>query len=72
MAKHSVYLDYNATARIRPEVIELVTKVMTEVGNASAVHNFGRHARKYVEDARLQVSQLCNTVPEQVVFTRKL
>lgn len=69
MAKHSVYLDYNATARIRPEVIELLATVMAEVGNASSVHSFGRHARKYVEDARLQVAQLCNTVPEQVVFT---
>lgn len=69
MTKHSVYLDYNATARIRPEVIELITQVMAEVGNASSVHGFGRHARKYVEDARLQVAKLCNTVPEQVVFT---
>lgn len=65
----TVYLDYNATAKIRPEVIALVTKIMEEVGNASSVHNFGRCARKYVEDARAQVASLCHVSPEQVIFT---
>ena len=54
-----VYLDWNATALIRPEVLDLVTKIMGEVGNASSVHDFGRRARKYVEDAREQVAKLC-------------
>jgi len=63
------YLDYNATAPIRSEVIDLVTKVMREVGNASSVHGHGRAARKYVEDARIQVAALCSVDPEQVIFT---
>ena len=66
--KENVYLDYNATARIRPEVISLVTKVMGEVGNASSIHSFGRHARKYVEDARAQVAALVGAKPDQVIF----
>lgn len=65
----NIYLDYNATARIHPEVIDLVTRVMGEVGNPLSVHNSGRHARKYVEDARTQVAALCNIAPEQVIFT---
>ncbi|MEM6811047.1 MAG: cysteine desulfurase family protein [Pseudomonadota bacterium] len=64
-----IYLDYNATAPIRPEVIELITKVMSETGNASSVHNFGRGARKYIEDARAQVAELVNVKPDQVIFT---
>lgn len=64
-----IYLDYNATAPLRPEVIELVTKIMGEVGNASSVHGHGRAARKYVEDARDQVARLCDVSAEQVVFT---
>ena len=64
-----IYLDYNATAPIRPEVIELVTKIMHEVGNASSVHSHGRTARKYVEDARVQVANMCGVDPEQVIFT---
>ncbi|MEM8833672.1 MAG: cysteine desulfurase family protein [Pseudomonadota bacterium] len=63
------YLDYNATAPIRPEVIDLVTQVMGEVGNASSVHGHGRAARKYVEDARMQVATLCGVDPDQVIFT---
>ncbi len=68
MMKTPVYLDYNATARIRPQVIELVRKVMGEVGNASSVHGFGRAARKYVEDARTQVADLINVRAPQVIF----
>lgn len=64
-----IYLDWNATAQIRPEVISLVTQIMGEVGNASSVHDCGRRARKYVEDARAQIARLCSTKPEQVVFT---
>ena len=65
-----VYLDYNATAPIHPDILDLVTKVMNErVGNASSVHSFGRDARKYVEDARHQIAALCAVEPEQVIFT---
>lgn len=64
-----VYLDYNATAPMRAEILSLVTQVMGQVGNASSAHNFGRTARKYVEDARAQVAALCATNPEQVIFT---
>jgi len=66
---NKIYLDYNATAPIRPEVLELTTKVMAEVGNASSVHGYGRAARKYVEDARAQVAKMCGVEPDQVIFT---
>ncbi|CAG0902364.1 unnamed protein product [Cyprideis torosa] len=42
---------------------------MGEGGNASSVHQYGRHARKYVEDARQQVANLCHVSPEQIIFT---
>lgn len=66
---NKIYLDWNATAKVRPEVLELVTKIMGEVGNASSVHDFGRQARKHVETAREQVAALCNVASDQVVFT---
>ena len=65
----SIYLDYNATAPIKTEVLSLVTKIMGEVGNSSSVHHFGQRARKYIEDARNQVAELCHATPEQVIFT---
>jgi len=65
----SIYLDYNATAPIRPEILDLVTQVMGEVGNASSVHGYGRTARKYVEDARAQVADLVHVNADQITFT---
>ena len=64
-----LYLDYNATAKIRPEVIEALAKAMASVGNASSVHGAGRHARKAVEDARRKLATLLGATPNQVVFT---
>lgn len=64
-----IYLDYNATAPMRPEVRDLVIRVMEVVGNGSSVHAYGRAARKYIEDARAQVADLCVATPEQVTFT---
>ncbi|MBM3490993.1 MAG: cysteine desulfurase [Alphaproteobacteria bacterium] len=64
-----VYLDYNATGRVRPAVIEAVAEAMRQGGNASSIHHFGRIARKKVEDAREQVAALVGARPELVVFT---
>jgi cysteine desulfurase len=64
-----IYLDYNATARVRPEVIEAMAAVLAEVGNASSVHAAGRRARAKVERARAQVAALVGARPDQIVFT---
>lgn len=73
MSQHTtqnpVYLDYNATAPTRPEVIERVSSVMTEAGNASSVHQFGQKVRSHVETARQQIADLINVSPNQIVFT---
>lgn len=64
-----LYLDYNATAKIRPEVIDALTQAMATVGNASSVHNAGREARRSVENARRSVATLIGADAPQVVFT---
>lgn len=64
-----IYLDYNATAKIRPEVIDALANSMSTVGNASSVHTAGREARKLVETARRQVADLVGAAAEQVIFT---
>ena len=50
-----IYLDYNATAPIRPDVQEVVAQALS-FGNPSAVHAEGRRARAAVEQARAQVA----------------
>jgi len=64
-----IYLDYNATALPRPEVIDLMAQVMADGGNPSSVHGRGRKARARVETARARVAALVNVLPAEVVFT---
>jgi cysteine desulfurase len=64
-----VYLDYNATAPLRPAASEAMARVQALAGNPSSVHSFGRQARAAVETAREQVAALAGAKPAQVVFT---
>ncbi|MGO8867799.1 MAG: cysteine desulfurase family protein [Alphaproteobacteria bacterium] len=64
-----IYLDYNATAPLRPEALAAIAAALAETGNASSVHSFGRRARKHVEDAREAVAALTGAAPAAVVFT---
>jgi cysteine desulfurase len=65
----SVYLDYNASGLVRPEVQAIMAKALAEGGNPNAVHAFGRRARAYVETARAQVADLVGADPTAVVFS---
>ena len=66
--RQNIYLDYNASAPARPEVIEAVHAVMARPGNASSVHALGRAAHKAVEDAREKIGALVNLPPAQIIF----
>lgn len=63
-----VYLDYNATAPLRPEALEVMASALARPGNASSVHGFGRAARKIIEDARGHVAALAGVKAPQVIF----
>jgi cysteine desulfurase len=65
----STYLDYNATAPVRPEAAEAVARALAAGGNPSSVHAVGRAARQTVENARAQVAALVGVVPGSVTFT---
>lgn len=64
-----VYLDWNATAPLRPEARAAALAAMDLQGNPSSVHAEGRAARATVERARAQVAALAGCEPDQVVFT---
>lgn len=65
----SVYLDCNATAPVRPEVMEAVARALASGGNPSSVHGFGRRARAAMETARGQVAELVGGSPGRTIFT---
>lgn len=63
------YLDYNATAPIRPEAAEAVARASLLAGNPSSVHAEGRAARAEIEAARDKVARLVGADPRNVIFT---
>jgi cysteine desulfurase len=64
-----VYLDYNATAPIRPEARDAALAAMDTLGNPSSVHAAGRAARALVETARGEVAALIGVRPGSLTFT---
>jgi len=64
----SVYLDYNATAPVRPEAIRAMTLALEAAGNPSSVHAAGRAARARLESARADVAALVGATPAAVTF----
>ncbi|MEL7281098.1 MAG: cysteine desulfurase family protein [Pseudomonadota bacterium] len=67
MSRH--YLDYNATAPLRPEAREAMLAAMDVLGNPSSVHGEGRQAKALVERARAQVAAGVGCRAQEVVFT---
>jgi cysteine desulfurase len=63
------YLDWNATAPLRPEARAATERAHEAGGNPSSVHAEGRAARHLVEAAREQVAALIGAQPRNVVFT---
>jgi cysteine desulfurase len=63
------YLDYNATAPLRPEVRDAMLGAFAIHGNPSSVHAEGRQARAAIEAARAKVAALLGARPDDVIFT---
>jgi len=64
-----LYLDWNATAPLRPEAKAAMAAAMDLVGNPSSVHAEGRAAKAVVERARAQVAAAVGCKPDEVIFT---
>jgi cysteine desulfurase len=65
-----IYLDYNASTPIAPEVAEAMRPYLEDHhGNPSASHWAGAPARQAVERARAQVADLLGCEPSEIVFT---
>ena len=67
--KRKVYIDYNATTPLIPEVKAVMIEGMEIFGNASSLHGSGRLARARVEQARGDVGNLIGAADGTVVFT---
>lgn len=69
-AERPIYLDYNATTPVDPEVWAAMEPFLREhFGNASSGHVYGQRARRAIEAARAEVGALIAAAPEEIVFT---
>ncbi|SMO43887.1 cysteine desulfurase [Flavobacterium resistens] len=65
-----VYLDNASTSAMRPEVIQEMTKVMTEdFGNPSSTHSFGRNGKTILELSRKSIAKHLNCSAQEIIFT---
>ena len=63
------YLDYNATAPVRPNVVMAMEELHGLPLNPSSVHAMGRKAKHIVEDARRTLGEVIGAFPNEIVFT---
>jgi cysteine desulfurase len=64
-----IYLDWNATAPLRPQAYAAMLAALAETGNPSSVHAAGRAARRRVEEARESLAALVGGDARDVVLT---
>lgn len=65
-----IYLDFNATSPIAPEVAAAMRPYLDEqFGNPSSSHWYGVQAKRAVEEARGRLADLLGCEPDEIVFT---
>lgn len=65
-----IYLDYNATTPVAPDVLEAMLPFLRDgYGNPSSAHSPGRRAHQAIEAARSQVATLIGASPDEILFT---
>ncbi len=65
-----VYLDFNATTPVEPEVLDaMIPYFSAEFANAASIHTPGQRARAAVETARERVAALIGARAQEIVFT---
>jgi cysteine desulfurase len=64
-----IYLDYAATAPLRPTIAQAVGELCQQtLGNPSSLHRAGRQARFYLEEARERCAMALGAKVEEIVF----
>ena len=69
MTRRETYLDWNATAPLRPEAAAAVADALALGGNPSSVHGRGRAARRLVEESRAAIAALADAPADGIIFT---
>jgi cysteine desulfurase len=64
------YFDNNATTRVAPEVLAVMTPLLTSAwGNPSSAYDFGRRVATQIDEARARAASLIGATPQEIIFT---
>jgi cysteine desulfurase len=65
-----IYLDYNASTPLAPEVVDAMQPLLNDYyGNPSALHWAGKSVKALLHKAREQVAELIACSPREIIFT---
>ena len=65
-----IYLDNASTTALRPEVIQEMTKVLTEdYGNPSSTHGLEKNKKNILELSRKSIAKNLNATAQEIIFT---
>ncbi|WP_248734197.1 cysteine desulfurase family protein [Neobacillus rhizosphaerae] len=65
-----IYLDYNASTPLAPEVVDVMKPLLNDYyGNPSALHWSGNPVKGLLHKAREQVAELIACSPREIIFT---
>lgn len=64
-----IYLDNNSTTPLHPEVKNKIIETLDVFANPSSAHEVGRAARVYIDEARQNIADFFNCLPEEIIFT---
>ncbi|MBF8807558.1 MAG: cysteine desulfurase [Enterococcus lacertideformus] len=65
-----IYFDNSATTPIFPQSLDAYVKTSQRIiGNPSSLHDLGNQANRLLQQARKQIAELIEVMPEEVYFT---
>lgn len=68
MSIQPIYLDYNSTTPLHPEVAKCMTRHVRDFGNPSSMHYHGQRAKALLESSRVSIAKLLGALPDQLIF----
>uniref|UniRef100_A0A8D3EB80 Selenocysteine lyase n=1 Tax=Scophthalmus maximus TaxID=52904 RepID=A0A8D3EB80_SCOMX len=68
--QHRIYMDYNATTPLEPEVTEAITEALQQAwGNPSSSYIAGAKAKAIIDQSRENVARMVGGRAEDIIFT---
>ena len=65
---NAAYFDHAAITPLRPEALEAMCTLASDIGNPSSAHSVGRRARCHLEEARESIADNLGARPSEVIF----